>query len=1508
MPSPVEEALLAQLGLTKETAHGAAGVISEMALPESLPVGWTAGYDEATRQIIYTDGHTGDQHSKHPLLDYYQGVLFMESQGNALMQALEKATPPGDKEVADMCEYFRIRSDEDPYVREVARMALSAPLPPGWEEAVDETGSLMFRNTSTGVMQPSHPLDVYFNELIARRRTEVDLGRTAAALGDGASPPHTALAATYAPDRAPGLAPSGVTPSSGHGSISEGYSDELEGDAEGGKSSSAALPSTWGDGGTVHQPEKARHAGVVHKSGASSWGDGSAMQEQGGMQQPGGVSTWGDGGAMQQHGGQHTRGHSGISKESRAGSSGMATPPAGAQEAASADADTKEGGVELSREHIRVAVRARPLLNLREKDISAWVIDSKNNTLQLRDQVAVSNKAAMAQGRIFRFNSVEGPDTTNEGLTAQHVQPLLQAAFKGINCTICAYGQTGSGKTHTMFGPSNVRGGVVGMSLAYLFGKVEEAAALAAKPRSHRDGSKEVGMAEDVASSTHYKVTLSMLELYNEQLQDLLASPAQQQQQTLTLVDDPQQGIRVHGLTEVECPSYARALSVIEAGCAARSVGATHLNERSSRAHTIVRVQLEGGGPPTPSNGEIKQHQHQQQGDQELRSIALLHFVDLAGSERLARTGTSGIRVGPRLPVYTHLHMVCTLLPPCLGGNARTAILATINPSHQHVEETLNTLQFAQRTMNVVNTVVQNRLGPAPKGSSKEQARLNALESSKTVLLDRLEGLTGQPQGGVWDLKPPPTPPDLHLPAPRPPGRAHNANAHSQQQLQAVTAETALRSIARVAQTGRPSGASGALRLAALAAAKGGGGPEGVEPPEAVVMAVRRMRAERDELRRRDAKLRKQLNDARTTLKGLEPYLHQQSTIEDCVGMLDDLIGPAPNQDLQPSAGKGKGGDQAAMQMDIMDRLREGVESVVLLSAELSSVQRQLHSSIALQQAAEQRASELEALWHNSTLRTGSSSIFGQDGASAGQVGELRQMMQDMDKYAKALQQELAVTKAELAKWRGFTDEPPMVVGSVQGEGEDPQAPSIEWAPGHIPVDRHSRATAGAAAGASRDGAEAGSGGSKPGGAVVVGSMAIRAAREARARVRACERELHQVQQHRAQLQDRVAELEAAAAAAAAAAERLGSPSKGGGGAGGKGGAAGQGGANLEGGEGNDGATQSSNAAQEETAAQQKEQFERAKARVVSLAREVAALTRERDSLLGIVLEAANQARAQGANGGSDNVPLLMPTSLAQRLLAGGELAGPMDVYRSSSHPPSVSRSSIGSSAGLAGAAAVYRPHPPRSRHRNGDVRDGLGLQSAAAAAAAAAAVAACHTKWPSNLRQLFEAGLGVERPSFDASPPPLETRIKMQKVEDRAVLKGELPPIAGDPGIGKEVLAVNAGAAGGADLVALKRQLVQTEKARRQGELKAAAQVKEAEQQIATLKKQAAAASNAAAEQMARAEEAHAAELGRIKSEATGAITTLMQENARLRHMLAQDQMLNSKLVQSAAGGSLRS
>lgn len=127
--------------------------------------------------------------------------------------------------------------------------------------------------------------------------------------------------------------------------------------------------------------------------------------------------------------------------------------------------------------------------------------------------------------------------------------------------------------------------------------------------------------------------------------------------------------------------------------------------------------------------------------------------------------------------------------------------------------------------------------------------RLDQLEFDKAVLLDRLEAVTGQPQGGVWDDLPP-TPPGLNLPSERP-GRKAGGNAAPR-----VTAEMAVKSIARIAAMGRATDAAGKVaRLASLATpANGnkGGSPGGSDAPEAVVIAVRRLKAERDELRKRD--------------------------------------------------------------------------------------------------------------------------------------------------------------------------------------------------------------------------------------------------------------------------------------------------------------------------------------------------------------------------------------------------------------------------------------------------------------------------------------------------------------------------------------------------------------------------------------------------------------------------------------------------------------------------------
>ena len=44
-----------------------------------------------------------------------------------------------------MCAYLRVEPTEDPYVRDVAQMAISAPLPVGWQEAEDDRGNIVFR-------------------------------------------------------------------------------------------------------------------------------------------------------------------------------------------------------------------------------------------------------------------------------------------------------------------------------------------------------------------------------------------------------------------------------------------------------------------------------------------------------------------------------------------------------------------------------------------------------------------------------------------------------------------------------------------------------------------------------------------------------------------------------------------------------------------------------------------------------------------------------------------------------------------------------------------------------------------------------------------------------------------------------------------------------------------------------------------------------------------------------------------------------------------------------------------------------------------------------------------------------------------------------------------------------------------------------------------------------------------------------------------------------------------
>ena len=117
---------------------------------------------------------TGESVWEHPLLGYFQGEIFMRRGGKAKLQEAEASNPCTEDEVGAMAEYLEVTPEDPSAVRDVARMAINAPLPPGWEDISDEaTGEAAFKNFDSGEVVDQHPLDDYFFELVRRRRAAV---------------------------------------------------------------------------------------------------------------------------------------------------------------------------------------------------------------------------------------------------------------------------------------------------------------------------------------------------------------------------------------------------------------------------------------------------------------------------------------------------------------------------------------------------------------------------------------------------------------------------------------------------------------------------------------------------------------------------------------------------------------------------------------------------------------------------------------------------------------------------------------------------------------------------------------------------------------------------------------------------------------------------------------------------------------------------------------------------------------------------------------------------------------------------------------------------------------------------------------------------------------------------------------------------------------------------------------------------------------------------------------
>ncbi|XP_068270673.1 kinesin-like protein KIF17 isoform X2 [Nyctibius grandis] len=335
----------------------------------------------------------------------------------------------------------------------------------------------------------------------------------------------------------------------------------------------------------------------------------------------------------------------------------------------------------MASEAVKVIVRCR-LMNEREKALGCKTVVSVESA---RGQCFLQNPAAAADEppKEFTFDGAYNQEHNTEQIYNEIAYPLVEGVTEGCNGTIFAYGQTGSGKSFTMQGiedPSTQKG-IIPRAFEHIFESVQR------------------------AENAKFLVRVSYLEIYNEDIRDLLGADTKQK---LELKQHPEKAANVKGLSLHTVHSVLECEEIMEKGWRNRAVGSTLMNKDSSRSHSILTVNMEIG----------------KRGQDHLRA-AKLNLVDLAGSERPSKTGRTAERLREAIKINLSLLVLgnvisalvdgrcehipyrdsklTRLLQDSLGGNTKTLMVACLSPADNNYEESLNTLRCANCAKNIKN-------------------------------------------------------------------------------------------------------------------------------------------------------------------------------------------------------------------------------------------------------------------------------------------------------------------------------------------------------------------------------------------------------------------------------------------------------------------------------------------------------------------------------------------------------------------------------------------------------------------------------------------------------------------------------------------------------------------------------------------------------------------------------------------------------------------------------------
>ena len=269
-----------------------------------------------------------------------------------------------------------------------------------------------------------------------------------------------------------------------------------------------------------------------------------------------------------------------------------------------------------------------------------------------------------------------------------------------------AYGATGSGKTYTMLG-TQTEIGIMPRSVSDLFKILQN------------------------IKNKEFKIQISYIEIYNEEIRDLLAN-----REELKLHEDPVKGVIIQGVKEISVENIDNFYDLLYKGNQKRTVGKTNANEASSRSHALLKINIENKDKEGPNSSNV--------------TCGRFILVDLAGSEKTNSTITNnnltknairqqeGAKINQSLLnlgicinalaskskfIPWRNSKLTHILKDCIGGNSKIVMISTISPSIFCVDETFNTLNYSNRAKNITTIIKKNVINVVDRDSQVSKYR-----------------------------------------------------------------------------------------------------------------------------------------------------------------------------------------------------------------------------------------------------------------------------------------------------------------------------------------------------------------------------------------------------------------------------------------------------------------------------------------------------------------------------------------------------------------------------------------------------------------------------------------------------------------------------------------------------------------------------------------------------------------------------------------------------------------